>query len=203
MANFSGKMNLLGFKGAKVYTGLDAERPQMAWVCVPVTFNDITLSQDGKRADVGFYMQETNEKFRQACIQRRQMSGDPMEGYNPPSHQMDASFSKDFRAKALEAARKRIVSEHPEWQANPDLQQPEFNNDLKKAMYDAVRIRLASVYAHVRQQQGYGQQSAYGQPQAQAFGGQAQTWQPPQTDPLTGQPVAQGGYDPADDDLPF
>ena len=32
MANFSGTINLLGFKGAKVFTNLDAQHPQMAWV---------------------------------------------------------------------------------------------------------------------------------------------------------------------------
>lgn len=193
--NFSGTENLLAFKGAKVFTGLDQQRPQMAWVCIPVPFNDIELSADGKYANVGIFMQETNDKFRQACIQRRQMSGDPMEGYMPPSHQVEVSFSKEFRERAMEAARKRIVSEHPEWQTNEDLQKPEFNKELKNAMYDAVRIRLGSFYARIRQQQ-----SAASQPvgqQAQT----AQTWTPPQVDPITGQTVQ--GYETAVDDLPF
>lgn len=195
MANFSGTENLLAFKGAKVFTGLDEKRPQMAWVCIPVPFNDIELSADGKYANVGIFMQETNDKFRQACIQRRQMSGDDMTNYMPPSHQVEVSFSKEFRERAMEAARKRIVSEHPEWQTNEDLQKSEFNKELKNAMYDAVRIRLGSFYARIRQQQ-----SAASQPvgqQAQT----AQAWTPPQVDPITGQPVQD--YNPADDDLPF
>lgn len=195
MANFSGTENLLAFKGAKVFTGLDEKRPQMAWVCIPVPFNDIELSADGKYANVGIFMQETNDKFRQACIQRRQMSGDPMEGYMPPSHQVEVSFSKEFRERAMGAARKRIVSEHPEWQTNEDLQKPEFNKELKNAMYDAVRIRLGSFYARIRQQQPAASQPVGQQVQT------AQTWTPPQVDPITGQPVQD--YNPADDDLPF
>ena len=195
MANFSGTENLLAFKGAKVFTGLDQQRPQMAWVCIPVPYNDIELSADGKYANVGIYMQEPNDKFRQACIQRRQMSGDPMEGYMPPSHQVEVSFSKEFRERAMEAARKRIVSEHQEWQTNEDLQKPENNKDLRNAMYDAVRIRLGSFYARIKQQQQQpAAQPSYGQP-SQA----AQPWAPPQVDPVTGQPA----YNDVPDDLPF
>jgi hypothetical protein len=60
MANFSGTMNLMGFKGAKVFTNLDQQRPQMAWVCIPVPYNDIQLSQDGKYANARVFMAETN-----------------------------------------------------------------------------------------------------------------------------------------------
>ena len=119
MANFSGTINLLGFKGAKVFTNLDAQHPQMAWVCVPVPYNDIQLSQDGKYASARVFMAETNDKFRQACIQRKQQSGDDMTGYMPPSHQMEVSFTQEFRQRALEAARKRLLGEHPEWTRSP------------------------------------------------------------------------------------
>lgn len=172
MANFSGTMNLMGYKGAKVFTNLDQQRPQMAWVCIPVPFNDIQLSQDGKYANARVFMAETNDKFKQACIQRKQQSGDDMTGYMPPSHQMEVSFSPEFRQRALEAARKRLVSEHPEW-TGTDLEDPEHNPDLKNAMYDAVRCRLGSMYCHQKQSSN-GQQPA---PQtAQAAQG-AQGWQ--------------------------
>lgn len=194
--NFSGNLNLLALKGAKVFSGLDQKHPQMNFVCIPVGYNDIVLSADGKRADVGVYMAETSDKYRQACIQRRQMSGEDMTDYNPPSHTVEVSFSREFRERAMEAARKRIVGEHPEWQTNEDLQKPEFNRDLKNAMYDAVRVRLGSLYARVRQQQ------ATMQTAAPAAAGQPSAWQPPQVDPLTGQPV-QSAYDPTEDDLPF
>jgi hypothetical protein len=121
-----------------------------------------------------------------------------MTGYLPPSHTVEARFSKEFRERALEAAKKRIIGEHPEWQSNPDLVNPEFNKDLKNAMYDAVRIRLGSVYMQQRRADTQ-QQPAYGG--ATAFGGQAQSWTPPQVDPATGQPY--GGQDAEDDDLPF
>lgn len=150
MANFSGNINLLGFKGAKVFTNLDAQHPQMAYVCIPVPYNDIQLSQDGRYANARVFMAETNDKFRQACIQRKQQSGDSMEGYMPPSHQMEVSFSPEFRQRALEAARKRLLSEHPEW-TGADLEDPERNTDLRNTMYDAVRCRLGSMYCHQRQ----------------------------------------------------
>ena len=56
-------------------TNIDSEHPNMLHVVIPVPYNDITVSHDGRYANVGVYMQETNDKFRQACIQRRQQSG--------------------------------------------------------------------------------------------------------------------------------
>ena len=174
--NFSGTENLLAFKGAKLMTGLDDDHPQCLYVCIPVPYNDIQVSRDGRYANAAVYMQETNDKFRQACIQRRQQAGDPMDGYTPPSHQMEVSFSKDFRQRALEAARRRLVQEHPEWQSSEDLCNPEHNAELKNAMYNAVRLRLGSMYARIRPSQSgqpqYGQ-TQYGQPAAQA-----QQWMP-------------------------
>ena len=194
MANFSGTENLLAFKGAKLMTGIDQQHPEMVHVVIPVPYNDIQLSRDGSYANVGIYMQETGDKFRQACIQRRQQSGDPMDGYTPPSHQAEVSFSKEFRERALASAKKRILAEHKEWVG--DMQNPDFNRDLKNMMYDAVRIRLGSFYARFRQQP-----SAY-QQGAQAFSGQAQAWTPPQTDAY-GTTVSNGYSYQQMDDLPF
>lgn len=190
MASFSGNINLLGFKGAKVFTNLDAQHPQMAYVCIPVPYNDIQLSQDGKYANARVFMAETNDKFRQACIQRKQQSGDSMEGYMPPSHQMEVSFSPEFRQRALEAARKRLISEHPEW-TGADLEDPERNTDLRNAMYDAVRCRLGSMYCHQRQS---ATQTAAATAAATAAQG-AQGWTPQQGQPFPAQDE--------NDDLPF
>lgn len=188
MANFSGTINLLGFKGAKVFTNLDAQHPQMAWVCIPVPYNDIQLSQDGKYASARVFMAETNDKFRQACIQRKQQSGDDMTGYMPPSHQMEVSFTQEFRQRALEAARKRLLGEHPEW-TGADLEDPERNTDLRNAMYDAVRCRLGSMYCHQRQSSTTPTAAA---PAAATAAQGAQSWQ-------------EGAHFPAqeEDDLPF
>ena len=139
MANFSGLMNLLGFKGARVFTHLDEKHPDMAYVCIPVPYNDIQISQDGKYASARVFMAETNDKFRQ---------------------------------RALAAACKRLVSEHPEW-TGPDLEDPEHNTDLRNAMYDAVRCRLGSMYCHQRQSSG--QQAA---PANATAASGAQGWQP-------------------------
>lgn len=190
MANFSGNLNLMGFKGARVFTNLDPQKPQMAWVCIPVPYNDIQLAQDCKYANARVFMSETNEKFRQACIQRKQQSGDDMTGYMPPSHQMEVSFSPDFRQRALEAARKRILSEHPEW-IGAELENPERNADLRNAMYDAVRCRLGSLYCH---QRSAGAQPAAAPLSATAAQG-AQGWNPQDNQPFPPQEEA--------DDLPF
>lgn len=189
MANFSGQINLKGFKGAQVFTGIDAEHPNVPYICIPIPYNDIQVSQDGRYVSARVYMQETKEEYKQACIQRRQQSGDDMTGYMPPSHQMEVSFSREFRERAMEAARKRLLSEHPEW-TGADLSDPKVNTDLRNAMYDAVRLRLGSMYYHQTRSDAAPQQPQYAQ------AGSAQQWTPPQTDPATGIPVT-------DDDLPF
>lgn len=186
MANFSGKINLLGFKGAQLMTGIDQKNPTLLYVCIPVAWNDIEVTRDGKYANAGIYISETNEKFRQACIQRKQQSGDDMTDYAPPSHQMEVSFSKEFKERALQAAKNRLLREHPEWTG--DAADPERNKDLKNAMYDAVRCRLGSLYIHQRRNDGYGQQPA--QPTYQ------QAAQPFAYDPTI-------GYQEQQDDLPF
>lgn len=195
MADFYGKENLLAFKGARVFSGLDPNHPQMNWVCIPVPYNDIELTADGRFANVGVRMNETSDKYRQACITRRQMAGDSIEDYTPPSHMVEVAFSKEFREKAMEAARKRIIQEKEEWRNNPDLQDPKHNNELRNAIYDAVRLRLGSFYARIRQSQTM-------QTAAPVAAGQAQAWTPPPVDPITGQPL-QPGYNPSYDDLPF
>jgi hypothetical protein len=185
MADFSGKQNLMAFKGAKLVTGIDEERPSLVYVAIPVAWNDIEVSQDGQRAMSGIYLNETTDKFRQACRERRQMSGESMDGYLPPSHTMEVRFSKEFREKALVAARKRLLIEHPEWAGDED---PQHNTELRNAMYDAVRVRLGSLYLSQRQASA----PSNAQPQyAQAQG--AQAYQPDM------QP-ADASYD---DDLPF
>lgn len=185
MADFFGKQNLMAFKGAKLLTGIDEERPSLVYVAIPVSWNDIELSQDGKRAMSGIYLSETTDKFRQACRERRQMSGESMDGYLPPSHTMEARFDKEFREKALAVARKRLLIEHPEWADNAD---PQHNTELRNAMYDAVRVRLGSLYLSQRQAAApSGTQPQYAQAQG------AQSYQPDM------QP-ADASYD---DDLPF
>ena len=42
MASFSGNINLMGFKGARVFTNLDEKHPQMAYVCIPVGYYNMT-----------------------------------------------------------------------------------------------------------------------------------------------------------------
>ena len=43
MANFSGLLNLMGFKGARVFTNLNQQHPKMAFVCIPVSYNEYDI----------------------------------------------------------------------------------------------------------------------------------------------------------------
>lgn len=190
MANFSGKINLLGFKNAQLMTGIDPDHPAMLHVCIPVPYNDISVSRDGKYANASIYMAETSDKFRHACIQRRQQAGDEMDGYMPPSHQVEVSFSREFRERALQSAKRRILSEHPEWQGTQ--QDEQYNQELRNQMYDAVRCRLGTFYSNQRRTDGYQQPASMYQQAAQPRG-----WQPQDNNDQQG-----FSYEPSDD-LPF
>lgn len=44
MASFNGSIDLLALAGAKLFTGIDQNSPNRAYVCIPVDLNDIRLS---------------------------------------------------------------------------------------------------------------------------------------------------------------
>lgn len=195
MASFYGSIDLMKLKGARLLSGIDEKHPQMNFVCIPcVNYSGVEIRKhrqdDGYSASLNVNLWPVGEKYRQAAISNRQSRGEDISNYNPPSHQMEVGYPQTFREKAMEAAKARILREHPDWAS------PEHDRDVKNAVYEAVRIRLGNIIAHVsrqQQQQPYGYQSA---PTAQGVQG----WTPPQVD-------AQGNelpaYNPEDDDLPF
>lgn len=155
MSSFSGSVDLMQCKGAVLRSGIDEKHPSRNYVCVPVEWSEIKVTEDAQshtfRANMRVNLWPVSDAFRQACITRRVQRGDSVEGYNPPSHTMEVGYSEDFRKKAMDAAKKRLLGEHPDW--NMDEKE---NKDLRNAMYNAVRVRLGSFYTNVpKPQQTY------------------------------------------------
>lgn len=153
MSSFFGSIDLAALKGAKLLSGLDEKNPKRNYVCIPLDWNEIQVRPDehalsGYHANMRVNIWAASEKFRQSCIQNRMARGESMDGYNPPSHNAEVGFSQDFQKRAMESAKKRILAEHPDWNT-VDLQDENINKELRNLIYNAVRIRLGSIYAHV------------------------------------------------------
>lgn len=193
MASFYGTIDLMKIKGAKVLSGLDEKHPNMNYVCIPiVNYSGVELRKgddNNYRASLPVNLWPLPESYRQKVLASRASRGEDVTNFNPPSHSAEVNYPEDFRKKAQEAARKRILTEHPDWKDNPEHEQ-----ELKNAVFNAVKIKLGNIYAHVAQPQ----QPLY---QQQPVMPQATGWQPPVVD-------ANGNADPLglpvdDDDLPF
>lgn len=195
MASFYGSIDLLKIKGARLLSGIDEKHKDMNFVCIPiVNYSGVSLQQNrdgqGYRASLPVNLWPVSEKYRQTAIANRQSRGEDITNYNPPSHQMEVSYQQDFREKAMEAAKKRILTEHPDWKDNP-----EHEKDLQNAVFNAVRIRLGNITAHIARQQQMTYQQPTAAPAAQGVAG----YVPPQYD-ANGDPL---GADYEGDDLPF
>lgn len=193
--NFYGTIDLLKLKGAKLLSGLDEKNPRMNFVCIPiVNYSGVSLQQghdgQGFRAQLQVNLWSLPDSYRQKAIQNRMSRGEDVSTYNPPSHSLEVNYKQDFREKAMEAARKRILREHPDWENNPEHAQ-----ELKNAVSDAVRIKLGNITASLS---SYTQQQPQA-PQAAAPAQAPQDYIPPQCD-ANGNPMEVNNQD---DDLPF
>ena len=189
MASFNATIDLMALKGAKLLSGIDQQHPGRNYVCIPIDWSEIKVTENRQqpgsyRANMRVNLWPTSDKFRQTCIERRVQRGEDTADYNPPSHTLELSYSQEFLDKAKAAAKARLLKEHPEW-VDTDEQ---FNKDLKNAIYEAVRIRLGPAYANKPKEQ-----SAY-TGTAPAAQGYTSYQQPEQQDPF-------GANN--DDDLPF
>lgn len=192
MASFNANIDLMSLKGAKLLSGIDQKHPERNFVCIPVDWSEIKVTenqqQGGFRANLRINLWPTSDKFRQACIDRRAQRGDDTADYNPPSHTIEVGYSQDFQKKAQAAAKARLLKEHPEWVDTDE----NFNKDLKNAIREAVRVRLGTVFTNVRKEQSQYTGTA---PAAQGY----TSWTPPQqaqpSDPFS------SAYD--DDEPPF
>lgn len=191
MSSFSGSIDLMQCKGARLVSGIDEKHPGRNFVCIPVEWSEIKVTEDAQnhtfRASLRVNLWPTSDAFRQACVTRRLQRGEAVEGYNPPSHTMEVGYSEDFRTKAMEAAKKRLLNEHPDWDKDEQA-----NKELRNAMYNAVRVRLGSFYVNIPRQQ-----TTY-TAAAPAVGTAISGYQPAQND----DPFASMG-EVVDSDLPF
>ena len=193
MSSFSGSIDLMQCKGARLVSGIDEKHPGRNYVCIPVEWSEIKVTEDTQRhtfrASLRVNLWPTSDAFKQACISRRLRDGESVDGYNPPSHTMEVGYSEDFRDKAMAAAKNRLLNEHPDWDKDEQT-----NKDLRNAMYNAVRVRLGSFYVNIPKQQ-----TAY-TAAAPAVGSGISGYQPAQNDdPFAAAAQGDGGMD----DLPF
>lgn len=202
MASFNGSIDLLALAGAKLFTGIDQNSPNRAYVCIPVDLNDIRLSISrqnqgkqiaGLRVNIWPLNEQYKNKVRQSAIER----GD--NNVNVPTHEMQISYSVDY-VKSIIKAFPKLVEEVKE--ANK-LRDPNIVNqdpqDEGTHLFKAIRNRMNKRLAMLYQPQAQpAQTSAYPQP-SYAQAGQVSAYVPPtdgaETDYTT--------FNDPDCDLPF
>lgn len=197
MASYNGRIDLLALNGAKVFTGIDQNVPNRAYVCVPVDLNDIKIvpsRNDPNRQIAGLPVniwplnEQYKNKVRQSALERGNVNT------NVPTHEMQMSYSTEY-IKGIAKAYPKLIEEVKEAnkQRNPDIvnQDPtDENSHLFKAIRSRMNKRLAMLY----QPQAQPTQTAYPQTYAQAGAPTAYVA------PAEGAAPDFGGYN---DDLPF
>lgn len=119
MASFNATIDLMQLKGARLLSGIDQQHPGRNYVCIPVDWSEIKVTENkqqsgGFRANMRVNLWPTSDKFRQACIDRRAQRGEDTADYNPPSHTIELNYSQDFLKRAKAVAKARLLKEHPE-----------------------------------------------------------------------------------------
>lgn len=200
MASFNGNIDLLSLNGAQVFTGIDKNKPQRAYVCIPVDVNEIKVEQAPKdptrtlakmRVNIWPLNEQYKAKVRQAALER----GDS--NVTVPTHEMQMSYSVDY-IKTVAQKFPKLVEQVKEAQKerDPDIvnQDPtDENTHLFKAIRQRMNKRLAMFYQPQATQPSPYQQPTYAQAGA-ATGYVA---------PAQGTESDFAGYNPEDDDLPF
>ena len=201
MASFNGNIDLLSLNGAQVFTGIDKNKPQRAYVCIPVDVNEIKVEhapQDSTRtlAKMRVNIWPLNEQYkakvRQAALER----GDS--NVVVPTHEMQMSYSLDY-IKAVAQKFPKLVEQVKE--ANKD-RDPDIANqdptDENSHLFKAIRSRMNKRLAMLYQPLSNTQPSPYQQP-TYAQAGAATGY----VAPAQGAEPDFGGYNQEDDDLPF
>jgi len=179
MANLKGSVDLLKLLGAKVVSIEVNGKPQTV-VAIPTGWNDIKVTADdqgnAKAAYLNLRAWETKDNFRKACLER-----DPEQ--EPPTHQLQVSYTEAFDNKAKLAAEKRLRADAEYMAKNPSEE-----DILKEAKYSVSnKSRIGTLTAMPKKE-------------APAFAGQAPAaaageWKPPAVD--------ENGHVIPGDDLPF
>lgn len=202
MASFNGNIDLLSLNGAQVFTGIDQNKPQRAYVCIPVDVNEIKVESAPNNAqrtlaklhvNIWPLNEQYKAKVRQSALER----GDT--NVSVPTHEMQVSFSTDYIKSAIDLFPKLVEQvKEANKQRNPDIvnQNPkDETTQLFKAIRSRMNKRLAMLYQPLSAMQSQG---AYQAP-SYAQAGTAAAYTPPteNTDPWAGYAGAN------EDDLPF
>ena len=200
MASFNGNIDLLSLNGAQVFTGIDKNKPQRAYVCIPVDVNEIKVEQAPKdptrtlakmRVNIWPINEQYKAKVRQAALER----GDS--NVTVPTHEMQMSYSVDYIKTVVQKFPKLVEQvKEANKERDPEIvnQDPtDESSHLFKAIRQRMNKRLAMLYQPQPTQPSPYQQPTYAQAGA-ATGYVA---------PAQGAEPDFAGYNPEDDDLPF
>ena len=202
MASFNGNIDLLSLNGAQVFTGIDKNKPQRAYVCIPVDVNEIKVEPAPNNAqrtlaklhvNIWPLNEQYKAKVRQSALER----GDTI--VSVPTHEMQVSFTTEYIKSAIDTFPKLVEQvKEANKERNPDIvnQDPkDENTHLFKAIRSRMNKRLAMLYQPLSNTQPQG---AYQAPvYAQAGAASAYTTPTENTDPLAGYTYIN------EDDLPF
>lgn len=201
MASFNGNIDLLSLNGAQVFTGIDKNKPQRAYVCIPVDVNEIKVEPSPNNAqrtlaklhvNIWPLNEQYKAKVRQSALER----GDT--NVSVPTHEMQVSFTTDYIKMAIDTFPKLIEQvKEANKERNPDIvnQDPK---DEKTQLFKAIRSRMNKRLAMLYQPLSNTQPSPYQQP-TYAQAGTATGY----VAPAQGAEPDFGGYNQEDDDLPF
>ena len=201
MASFNGNIDLLSLNGAQVFTGIDKNKPQRAYVCIPVDVNEIKVEPSPNNAqrtlaklhvNIWPLNEQYKAKVRQSALER----GDT--NVSVPTHEMQVSFTTDYIKMAIDTFPKLTEQvKEANKERNPDIvnQDPK---DEKTQLFKAIRSRMNKRLAMLYQPLSNTQPSPYQQP-TYAQAGAATGY----VAPAQGSEPDFGGYNQEDDDLPF
>lgn len=202
MASFNGNIDLLSLNGAQVFTGIDKNKPQRAYVCIPVDLNEIKVEPAPNNAQrtlakLHVNIWPLNEQYKAKVRQSAMERGDI--NVTVPTHEMQVSFTTEYIKLAIDTFPKLVEQvKEANKERNPDIvnQNPkDETTHLFKAIRSRMNKRLAMLYQPLSTTQPQG---AYQAP-SYAQAGAASAYTPPTetTDPLAGYTYIN------EDDVPF
>lgn len=200
MASYSGNIDLLSLSGAQVFKGIDAKNPERAFVCIPISANEIKVEAAANNpqrmlAKMCVNIWPLNEQYKNRVRQSAQERGNT--NVNVPTHEMQLSFSTEHIKTVVKMFPKLVEQvKEANKERDPDIvnQDPtDESSHLFKAIRQRMNKRLAMLYQPQPTQPSPYQQPTYAQAGA-ATGYVA---------PAQGAEPDFGGYNPDDDDLPF
>lgn len=200
MASYSGNIDLLSLSGAQVFKGIDAKNPERAFVCIPISANEIKVEAAANNpqrmlAKMRVNIWPLNEQYKNRVRQSAQERGNT--NVNVPTHEMQLSFSTEHIKTVVKMFPKLVEQvKEANKERDPDIvnQDPtDESSHLFKAIRQRMNKRLAMLYQPQPTQPSPYQQPTYAQAGA-ATGYVA---------PAQGTESDFAGYNPEDDDLPF